>query len=161
VAAALKDVNPDEGIARLAREMNEDVSAQNHTEYFDHELVAAKSNEIRTLIHTLSTSNTKDDLQRLIDTRLNNPQEQLDVCDFEDSDSSSKVDVCVGDDDDGGVQADTTLTTALLNAASKAPPTVSEECKNAILRSLLKKPKKQYLTETCGTFLYFYIYGLF
>ena len=30
VAAALKDVNPDEGIARLAREMNEDVSAQNH-----------------------------------------------------------------------------------------------------------------------------------
>jgi hypothetical protein len=25
----------------------------------------------------------KAELQRLIDTRLNNPQEQLDVCDFE------------------------------------------------------------------------------
>ena len=93
----------------------------------------------------------------------------------------------MGDDDDGGVQADTTLTTALLNAASKAPPTVSEEDKvlfsftfylciiflfsfteilfmllqNTMLRSLLRKPKKKYLTETCGTFLYFYIYGLF
>ncbi len=30
VAPALKDVVPDEGIARLAQEMNEDISAQNH-----------------------------------------------------------------------------------------------------------------------------------
>ena len=92
----------------------------------------------------------------------------------------------MGDDDDGGVQADTTLTTALLNAASKAPPTVSEEDKvlfsftfylciiflfsfteillmllqNAILRSLWKKPKNSTSQKLVVLYLYFYIYGL-